>query len=138
MAILDNPQWEKAAQVFVETGNKTEAYRQAGYSTNMSDKAISANVNRLFHRDLVLNRVAELQAGHKKRHDITIDSLTERLTTAEQLGLEIKNPAAAVSAIMGIAKMHGLLIDKKQLGGDPDNPLPVSFNLLPVDVSADD
>ena len=44
MPILRNQKWEKAAQVYVETGNKTEAYRQAGYSTNMNDKDLSSKV----------------------------------------------------------------------------------------------
>jgi len=49
MGQLKNHQWETVAQVFVETGNKTEAYRQAGYSTNMSDKAISTKVQSVFN-----------------------------------------------------------------------------------------
>jgi len=59
--------------------------------------------------------LAELQKAHQERHNITIDSLTSRLTAAEQLGLSNNNPSAAVSAIMGIAKLHGLITDKQKV-----------------------
>ena len=91
MAQLNNQQWEKAAQVFVETGNKTEAFRQAGYSTNSTEQVITGNVQRLFRREPVLTRVAELQAAQAKLHAVTIESLTEQLREDRQLAYLVKN-----------------------------------------------
>ena len=67
-----------------------------------------------------MDRVTELQAEHKNRHNITIDSLTERLTTSEQLGLEINNPTAAVAAIKVIATIHGLITNKQEVTSNFD------------------
>ena len=132
MGILNNQQWETAAQVFIQTGNKTEAYRQAGYSTNMSDKAISTKVQRVFNNGAVLGRVAELQAEQAKLHAVTIESLTEQLREDRQLAYSVKNPSAAVSAVMGMARLHGL--DKQVLTADLVNP-PSLINIAIVDGS---
>jgi phage terminase small subunit len=130
MGILSNQQWEKVAQVFVETGNKTEAYRQAGYSTNMSDKAISTKVQRVFNNGAVLGRVAELQAEQAKLHAVTIESLTADLREDRALAYSVKNPSAAVSAVMGMARLHGL--DKQVLTADLVNP-PSLINIAIID-----
>ena len=130
MGQLNNQQWEKAAQVFVETGNKTEAFRQAGYSTNSSEMVITSNVQRLFRRESVLNRVAELQAEAAERHAVTIESLTADLREDRALAYSVKNPSAAVSAVMGMARLHGL--DKQVLTADPINP-PSLINIAIID-----
>ena len=130
MGILNNQQWETAAQVFIQTGNKTEAYRQAGYSTNMSDKAISTKVQRVFNNGAVLGRVAELQAEQAKLHAVTIESLTADLREDRALAYAVKNPSAAVSAVMGMARLHGL--DKQVLTADLVNP-PSLINIAIVD-----
>ena len=137
MAKLTNQKWEKAAQVYVETGNKTQAYKQAGYSTNMSDKAISANVNRLFSRDLVLTRVSELQKHHQQRHDVTVDSITQELEEAMALATVLGKPSALVAAIMGKAKLHGLIVDKLKssvtLQDKTDDELDQALQALGID-----
>tara|TARA_R110002126_G_scaffold41436_2_gene120481 strand:- start:1289 stop:1708 length:420 start_codon:yes stop_codon:yes gene_type:complete len=130
MGILNNQQWETAAQVFIQTGNKTEAYRQAGYSTNMSDKAISTKVQRVFNNGAVLGRVAELQAEQAKLHAVTIESLTADLREDRALAYAVKNPSAAVSAVMGMARLHGL--DKQVLTADLVNP-PSLINIAIID-----
>ena len=130
MGILNNQQWETAAQVFIQTGNKTEAYRQAGYSTNMSDKAISTKVQRVFNNGAVLGRVAELQAEQAKLHAVTIESLTADLREDRVLAYSVKNPSAAVAAVMGMAKLHGF--DKQIISADPVNP-PSLINIAIID-----
>ena len=130
---LKNHRQETLAQVFVATGNKTEAYRQAGYSQNCSDRTITGNVMRLFRTPQVLNRVAELQAEQAKLHAVTVESLTEQLREDRQLAYSVKNPSAAVSAVMGMARLHGL--DKQVLSADPINP-PSLINIAIVDNTA--
>ena len=130
MGQLKNHQWETAAQVFVATGNKTEAYRQAGYSTNMTDKAISTKVQRVFNNGVVLGRVAELQAEQAKLHAVTIESLTADLREDRALAYSVKNPSAAVAAVMGMAKLHGF--DKQIISADTINP-PSLINIAIID-----
>ena len=133
MSQLKNHRQETLAQVFVATGNKTEAYRQAGYSQNCSDRTITGNVMRLFRTPRVLNRVAELQAEQAKLHAVTVESLTAQLREDRQLAYSVKNPSAAVSAVMGMARLHGL--DKQVLSADPINP-PSLINIAIVDNTA--
>ena len=64
--------------------------------------------------------MTELQEHHQARHNVTVDSLTKRLTEAEELGLKTNNPAAAVSAIKAIAQIHGLLTNKQEVTGTVD------------------
>jgi len=130
MSQLKNHQWETAAQVFVATGNKTEAYRKAGYSTNMTDKAISTKVQRVFNNGAVLGRVAELQAEQAKLHAVTIESLTADLREDRALAYSVKNPSAAVAAVMGMAKLHGF--DKQIISADTINP-PSLINIAIID-----
>jgi len=133
MGILSNQRQETLSQVFVVTGNKTEAYRQAGYSQKCSDRTITGNVMRLFRNEKVLNRVAELQAEQAKLYAVTIESLTEQLREDRQLAYSVKNPSAAVSAVMGMARLHGL--DKQVISADPVNP-PSLINIAIVDNTA--
>jgi phage terminase small subunit len=130
MGQLKNHQWETAAQVFMQTGNKTEAFRQAGYSTNSTEQVITGNVQRLFRREPVLKRVAELQAEQAKLHAVTIESLTADLREDRALAYSVKNPSAAVSAVMGMARLHGL--DKQVLTADLVNP-PSLINIAIID-----
>ena len=130
MGQLSNQRQETLAQVFVVTGNKTEAYRQAGYSQKCSARTITGNVMRLFRSPRVLNRVAELQAEAAERHAVTIESLTADLREDRALAYSVKNPSAAVAAVMGMARLNGL--DKQILSADPVNP-PSLINIAIVD-----
>ena len=55
-----------------------------------------------------------MRAEHAKRHNITVDTLTAELEEARDTAMGIGQISAAVSAIMGKAKLHGLLIQKIQ------------------------
>lgn len=110
---------EATCQAYIEcSGNKSEAYRQAYDTKNMSDEAIYVEACRLFKNPNIALRVLELQEEHKKRHNVTIDTLTNELDQARDLAAKAKQPAAMTTATMGKAKLHGLLSDKHQhIGG---------------------
>ena len=65
----------------------------------------------------VTARVGQLQARSLKRHDITIDSLTDRFEEARELAMDTAQPGAAVQACNGMAKVHGLLVERRQHEG---------------------
>ena len=50
------------------------------------------------------------------RHDTTVDTLTDELERARQLAHRNGQAAAAVSATLGKARLHGLLANKIQVG----------------------
>ena len=104
------PKQEAFACAYVETGNASEAYRRAGYSTRQSTKAINDNASKLLTK--VLPRVEQLQTAHTQRHNITVGSITQMLKDDRELARSLNQPAAAVSASMGLAKLHGLIIER--------------------------
>jgi hypothetical protein len=50
-----------------------------------------------------------------------------------QLARENTQTSAAVAAVMGLAKLHGLILDKAQISGDEDNPVVTRVELVPVE-----
>jgi phage terminase small subunit len=67
------PKQEAFAKAYIETGNASEAYRRAGYSTKQSAKAINENASKLLTK--VQPRVKELQTATAKRHEVTVDRI---------------------------------------------------------------
>ena len=108
---------ENFCMKYVELGNASEAYKSAYNAENASDKTINEKASRLLKKGKVGTRLAELKAEHKKRHEITVDLIIERLEEARNLGLTNKQASAAVQAAMGQAKVAGLLVDKHEVEG---------------------
>jgi len=106
------PKQEKFARLYIELSNASEAYRRSYDAKNMKSESIHVNACKLLADAKVAQRVKELQEMHVKRHMVTVDSLTKELEEARELALRIENPAPAVSATLGKAKLHGLLTDK--------------------------
>jgi phage terminase small subunit len=111
------PKQEAFARAYVETGNASEAYRQAYDAENMKPEAIKVNACKLLKHANVALTVAQLQAEHQERHNITIDSITAMLKEDRELARENAQSSAAVSAVMGLAKLHGLIIDRAEHTG---------------------
>lgn len=105
---------ERFCLVYMETGNASEAYRQAYDCENMEDKTIWEAASRQLDNYKVIARVNELKAELQADLNITVESLTKKLETARKCAVKQGNPAGQVAATMGQAKLHGLLIDKLQ------------------------
>lgn len=105
--------------VYVETGNASEAYRQAYNAENMKEASINVNASKLLTDAKIALRIKELKSGHTKRHELTIDDLVKQLEEARQVALALENPqcSAAISATMGTAKLLGLVVDKNETTG---------------------
>lgn len=110
------PKQEAFAQKYVELGCASDAYRYAYDADGMKDNAIWVNACKLLKHAKVSLRVAELREAHQERHDMSVDRLTDMAVRAYNLAMKdsVEAPAAAVAAVMGIAKLHGLIIDKSQ------------------------
>jgi phage terminase small subunit len=102
------PKQEAFAQAYVETGNASEAHRQAGYGPNMSTKTRHEAASRLLANSKVRAMVGQLQAEHRQRHDVTVDSLTDEFDENRELAFQTAQPAAANGATAGKARLHGL------------------------------
>ena len=110
---------EKFCMVYIETGNASEAYRQAYNAENMTQNAVAVEACRILDSPNISLRIKELKSGHTKRHEITIDDLVAELEEARACALngETKQTSAAVAATMGKAKLLGLVTDKQELTG---------------------
>jgi phage terminase small subunit len=102
---------------YIETGNQSEAYRAAFDAENMKAETVHKRASELMANGGVRGRIAELQAQAVERALVSVQSLTEELEEARALALREGQPSAAVSASMGKAKLHGLLVDKAELTG---------------------
>ena len=108
------PKQEKFCQLYIEElGNASEAYRQTYSCGKMKDETINNKAYILGKKGEIRARISELQAEHRKRHNLTVDDLIDELEEARQAGKEFENASAMVSATMGKAKLLGF--DKQQI-----------------------
>ena len=124
MARSLTPKQEKFAQVYIETGNASEAYRQAYNAENMSANTIKVKACLLLQRDNVRITVDQLRLELKERYEVTVDSIVAELEQARVVSMSKDQGAAMVSASMGKAKLMGLITDRQLHGEDKENPLP--------------
>jgi len=104
---------ERFCQLYIETGNASKSYRQSYDCERMKPETINRTAKDLLDHRKITARLKELQAEHRYRHDITVDSLSSELEEARLLAMKKENPAGAVSAIIGKAKLHGILMKEK-------------------------
>ena len=107
---LKNARHELVAQGIAEGKTADQAYENAGY------KAHRQNAARLMTNDDIQTRVAFLQGQAAERTITTIETITAELEDTRKLAEGAKNPSAMVSAIMGKARVNGLLNDRHPLG----------------------
>lgn len=106
MPVLPNAKHERFAQELAKGATADQAYQDAGYKPDRSHAA------RLAANGPVLARVGEIQARGAIRAEVTVQSIAQELT---EVAAEARAAAAygpAVSAIMGKAKVCGLIVDK--------------------------
>lgn len=109
------PKQEAFARAYVETGNASEAYRRAYSIKSMGQGAVKTEASKLLQHPDVALTIEQLKSKHQRKHDITIDSLTAKLESAFSKAMaEPKGASAAVSAIMGMGKLHGLIVDRQE------------------------
>jgi phage terminase small subunit len=115
MASKLTPKQERFCLAYVESGNASQAYRAAYETGKMKRTTINREAKNLLDNPKVATRIDSLYRSMAKRHAVTVDSLTEELEAARLSAIVFGNTSAAVSATMGKAKLHGLIIDKQDV-----------------------
>jgi hypothetical protein len=87
---------------------QSEAYEKAGYKPN------AANASHLADQHNITQRVDWLRERKAKRRAITKESLCDELDAARDLAMAESQAAAAISAVLGKAKLMGMLVDKQE------------------------
>lgn len=97
-------------QVYIETGNASEAYRKAYSADRMKPESVNRKAKEFLDNGKITARIASLQGKHRQRHNLTVDDLLIELEEARRAALdsETAQASAAVGATMGKAKLLGL------------------------------
>ena len=110
------PKQEAFALSYVETGNASKAYRRSyDVRENSKPEGIWVRASELLSNSKVAVRIAELQMKAQERTLVTIESITRELDEAREMARLSGNPSAFTGAVMGKAKVNGLLVEKVDL-----------------------
>jgi phage terminase small subunit len=118
MAVGLTRKQEKFIQAYMEEDNASEAYRLCYNTENSTAKTVWEAASRLMADAKVKARLEELRAINAKRNEVTIESISKELDEARDMGRDNEQSAAMTTAILGKAKLHGLMTDKLKVDGD--------------------
>lgn len=108
------PKQERFVELYTKTGNGRTAYRGAYNASGMSDGAVDQEVNRLFKNPKVALRREETVEEIQKDTVYTAQYISAELEKERQAASAKGNNSAAVAALMGIAKIQGLIVNKSE------------------------
>src|SRR6187399_1973491 len=126
------PKQEQFARLLATGLTQADAYRQAGFKS--TGPHVHENASTLAKVEKVSKRVAEfrrnLMPAAVRAIVVTQASVTAMLAAAYEDAMQLGQPGAATNAAMGIAKLHGLLVDKfedvtRKPGRSPDVPVEI-------------
>ena len=141
MPVLPNPRHERYAQLIVEglangepkPYSQSRAYIAAGYTAKDLGKrggSAQAASSRLLFR--VIQRVRELQQIAARNAAETAEKMARELNEIQHEARADKAHAAAVSAVLGKAKVLGIAVDKTEIVNNnaPQNSDDIARQLL--------
>jgi hypothetical protein len=131
--VILNARQELFAQAVAAGKPASPAYREI-YGCSL--KASEAHGPRLVGNGRVKARIAQLLAQNAAAQSVTIEFITKNLIDVYRLAVVEKQANAAVQAMMGVAKLHGLIVDKVQ--ADVLIRKPSASPESPDDMSAED
>ena len=109
------PKREAFARAFLEFGNARKAYEAAYDCKNLKSTTISSRAYAILRHPIVERFIETLRAEAAKRNEINIDNLTQMLLEDRKLARELGMPSAAITGVMSVAKLHGLLVDRSKV-----------------------
>ena len=116
------PKQEQFARLYVETGNASEAYRQAYNADNMKPETVTNEAYKLLQDPDISAMVDGLKEEARQRHAVTVGDLLHELEQARAAALAAPTPqsSAAVSATRSKAKMLGLLVGQAEIKAEAE------------------
>lgn len=108
---------EKFAQLVSRGTDQSSAYREAYDTDNMTNETIWVKSCELAKNGKVAVRVDLLKEKTAKRNEITADDVINGLKDALGIATTKQDPSNVRGAWMDIAKVAGLLTDKKEIVG---------------------
>lgn len=109
------PKQERFVQEYFKTSNQRKSYQHAYNAEGMSDNAVDREACLLLKNPKVAQRLAEMQERVAKKAEVTVETISDMLDQAfAKAAQDDKGSAAMVAAAMGKAKLHGLIVEKKE------------------------
>jgi phage terminase small subunit len=100
-------------------GNASDAYRAAYNTQHCSMSTINRNAKALLDNNKIATRIDVLKAEYESQEAITLEEITGVLRRAVDGAAAAGQWSAASQAALGLAKLAGLLIEKRQISADP-------------------
>ena len=110
MPPLPNPRREKFAKGIVKGKSQVKAYEEAGYSPKRQ------NAHRLMTNDDVAKRIIELQSMDVRGLKVDREFSRNMFLNNYDLAVKSGNIAAANVAADKLAKLFGLMVERKEVG----------------------
>jgi len=115
MAEKLTPKQERFVQECLKGERQVDAYRIAYDCENMAEKTIWEESCRVAANRKVAAKLFEMQERVAKRTLVTVEKLTARLAEIDAAAYDDGQFSASNTAIMGQAKLNGLLVDKADI-----------------------
>jgi hypothetical protein len=109
------PKREAFARAYLELGNARKAYEAAYDCKNLKSATIGSRAHAILRHPVVERFIETLRVEAAKRNEINIDNLTQMLLEDRKLARELGMPSAAITGVMSVAKLHGLLVEKSKV-----------------------
>jgi hypothetical protein len=120
---------ELFAQAVFQGVGLGKAYAQAGYKA-ANRNTLDASASALLRNPKIVERMEEMAQAKRISEAVTVQTVTHMLAEVYEDGRRYKQIGAAATAAMGIAKLHGLLVDRveditRRPARDPGAPLEI-------------
>lgn len=102
---------------YIETGNASEAYRQAYNAGKMKPETINRTAKELVDNPKIAARIQELRAPAVEKAQITLEQHLADLRRLRDLAEASEKYGPAVTAEMARGKAAGLYVDKVEHSG---------------------
>ncbi len=104
------------ADAYIDTdGNATEAYRRSYNVGNQPPQSLWRRAHEVLHNSKVSARIEQLKRDAAARKEITLDEISEGLREAAALARDRGQVGAMATALMGLAKLGGLVTDRQRV-----------------------
>jgi hypothetical protein len=114
MPALTNKRQERFAQLLKQGIPPYRAYPMAGY------KRDHAHPYRLAEKGGMKQRLAELDRHFQAKTRVTLETIADKLDEDRAFARSVGQAAPALNATIAKAKLHGLMVDRRETGAPGD------------------
>ncbi|MGJ8685848.1 MAG: terminase small subunit [Spongiibacteraceae bacterium] len=112
------PKQETFCLVYIETGNATEAYRQAYKPKSTTDSTLNRNAVKLLDNTKIVAMLEKLRAPVRAKAQITLESHLDDLKRLRDIAEQENQLSSAISAEVSRGKASGLYETRVKVDAD--------------------